>query len=144
MNVPYQSLIVASNEVFKKVLKRRKIELNFGTYFGCASLAGLIASCFTMPLDNVRTKMNTQCDLIPQPACPDKIECQCTKERQGTIKYRNSWTTATYIWKQEGFKGFFKGLIPRATTQSLSSAISWSTYEMIKAWLRRSSSVKRH
>jgi asparaginyl-tRNA synthetase len=144
MNVPYQSLIVASNEVFKKVLRRKKIELNFATYFGCASLAGLIASCFTMPLDNVRTKMNTQCDLIPQPACPDKIECQCTKQRQGAIKYRNSWTTTTYIWRQEGLRGFFKGLIPRATTQSLSSAVSWTTYELIKAKFLSSNALRKH
>lgn len=144
MNVPYQSLIVASNEVFKKALLRNKVELSFATYFGCASVAGFIASCFTMPLDNVRTKMNTQCDLVPQPACPDKIECLCTKQRQGTIKYRNSWMTATYIWRQEGIRGFFKGLVPRATTQSLSSAISWSTYELIKATLSRSAALGKH
>lgn len=64
MNVPYQSLIVASNEVFKKVLTKKKVDLNFKMYFACASLAGLIASVFTMPLDNIRTRMNTQCDLV--------------------------------------------------------------------------------
>lgn len=144
MNVPYQAVIVGSNEVFKKVLKRRKIELNFATYFGCASLAGFIASCATMPLDNIRTKLNTQCDLVPQVFCPDKIECQCTKERQGQIKYRNSITTIGIIWKQEGIRGFYKGLVPRAVTQSLSSAVSWSTYEMLKSILKRQRSANRH
>ena len=144
MNVPYQALIVASNEVFKKVLIRNKIELHFGTYFACASVAGLIASCITMPLDNLRTKMNTQCDLVARPSCPDKIECFCSKEMQGGIKYRNSWTTAGIIWRLEGAKGFFKGLVPRALTQSLSSAVSWSTYELIKSYLRKNSTLGNH
>lgn len=144
MNVPYQSVIVGSNEVFKKVLKRRKIELNFATYFSCASLAGFIASCATMPLDNIRTKLNTQCDLVPKPSCPEQLDCYCTKERQGQIKYRNSLTTIGIIWRQEGIRGFYKGLIPRATTQSLASAVSWSTYETLKSALKKQRSAGRY
>lgn len=144
MNVPYQAVIVGSNEVFKKVLKRRKIELNFFTYFGCASVAGLIASCCTMPFDNVRTRMNTQCDLVPQTACPEKIECLCTRERQGAIKYKNTLMTVRLIWQQDGARGFFKGIAPRAATQSLSSAVSWSTYEAMKSLLMRSKTNRRH
>ena len=133
MNVPYQAIIVGSNEVFKKVLQKRKIELNFSTYFSCACIAGFIASLATMPLDNIRTRMNTQCDLISQISCPEKIECECTKQRQGIIKYTNTFTTAREIISTEGVRGFFKGLVPRSMTQSVSSAISWSTYELVKS-----------
>ena len=139
MNVPYQAIIVANNEVFKKLLQRRNVELGFLTYFSCASFAGFIASCCTMPLDNIRTRMNTQCDLVAQLSCPEKIACVCTKERNGAIKYRNSWNTAVEVFAKEGVRGFFKGLVPRATTQSLSSAISWSTYEAIKSLFRHPS-----
>lgn len=137
MNVPYQAIIVANNEVFKKILQRQRVDLGFATYFSCASLAGFIASCCTMPLDNIRTRMNTQCDLVSQLGCPEKISCQCTKDRNGAIKYRNSWNTAVEVFAKEGARGFFKGLVPRATTQSLSSAISWSTYETIKSLFRK-------
>ena len=139
MNVPYQSLVVGSNEVLKKVLTKKKVDLNFATYFSCACAAGLVASLFTMPLDNIRTRMNTQCDLVSQINCPDKIECLCTSQRQGQIKYRNTLTTASQIFRTEGLRGFFKGLIPRAGNQSLSSAIAWSTYEQIKSSLSRGS-----
>lgn len=144
MNVPHQSMIVASNEVLKKFLQKHKVELGFWTYFSCASIAGFVASCITMPLDNIRTRMNTQCDLIAQIACPDKVECQCTKERQGNIKYRNSWVTFSEIFRSEGVKGFYKGLVPRAMTQSLSAAVSWSMYEMIKKSLNRAHHQSKH
>ena len=137
-------MIVASNEVFKKFLQKRKVELGFLTYFSCASIAGLMASCMTMPLDNIRTRMNTQCDLVAQMACPDKIECQCTRERQGKLKYRNSWVTFREILTNEGVRGFYKGLVPRATTQSLSAAVSWSMYEMIKKFLTRAHHQAKH
>ena len=132
MNVPYQSIVVASNETFKRYLTKRKVQLNFGTYFGCASIAGFIASTLTMPLDNIRTRLNTQCDLVASALCPGKIDCECTKERQGLLKYKNSWSTGMEIYRSEGLRGFFKGLVPRSMTQSLCSAISWSTYEMLK------------
>lgn len=140
MNVPYQALIVGSNEVFKKILSRRKVDLNFWTYFSCASVAGFLASVATMPLDNIRTRMNTQCDLVARMGCPDKLDCLCTKDMQGRLKYRSSWNTVKEIVAQEGLRGFFKGLVPRAATQSLSSAVSWSTYEFIKSLM----GVKAH
>jgi hypothetical protein len=142
MNVPYQGIVVGSNEVFKKVVKRNKIELNGGIYFICAGISGLIGSLLTMPLDNVRTRMNTQCDLVQAKACAEKIECVCTKERGGAIKYKNTWVTASQIYVQEGVRGFYKGLLPRAATQSFASAISWTTYELIKKMMSRNTQAK--
>ena len=135
MNVPYQAIIVGTNEVFKKILRQRKVELSFSTYFACASVAGFIASCATMPLDNVRTRINTQCDLLPVPGCPQQLNCLCTNNRQGVIKYKNSLSTAREIMRSEGAHGFFKGLVPRSITQSLATAVSWSSYEVVKSLL---------
>jgi solute carrier family 25 iron transporter 28/37 len=36
------------------------------------------------------------------------------------------------IVKEEGFKGFVKGVGPKIISSTPSSAISWSIYEMIK------------
>lgn len=54
------------------------------------------------------------------------------------IKYPNAWCAIKIILKEEGFKGFYKGLSLRLTTQSFSTAISWTTYEYFKSFLIKS------
>jgi len=36
---------------------------------------------------------------------------------------------------EEGFKGFYKGVLPKIFSTVPSSAISWSTYEILKKLL---------
>lgn len=132
MNVPYQAMVVGTNEVSKKFLTKKNITPGFFTYFGCASVAGLVASLITMPLDNIKTKMNTQCDLVSLKSCPDQFKCVCEKDQKGNVKYSTALKTARQILRQEGMGGFFRGMVPRGAIQSLSTAISWSSYEMAK------------
>lgn len=53
------------------------------------------------------------------------------------IKYKDIQSTVKTILKEEGFKGFTKGVVPRILGQAPSAAVSWSSYEMIKKWLVR-------
>lgn len=142
---------------------------SFMTHFFCASFAGACASLVTIPLDNIRTRMNTQCDLIKHKVepiasdrfsvqksenlqkfspgqlkrefskrnssfCVDKnaIDCVCSSDYKNNIKYKDGLNTFNIILKEEGMRGFFKGLASKAVTQSLSTAISWSAYEFMK------------
>jgi hypothetical protein len=51
------------------------------------------------------------------------------------IKYHNFLDTTGTIFKEEGVAGFFSGLKMRMAIQSVSSAIAWGTYQMIKSTL---------
>ncbi len=141
------------------------MEHNFVTYFGFACLSALISSFFTMPMDTVKTRLNTQCDiklsseirkLIEQKvetkvgtmsslkrekfyAKIQDLSCECTTDR-GCIKYTGPKSTAKIIYYTEGFSGFYKGFVPRATLQSLSTAVAWSTYEFMKGLMRKDNS----
>ena len=52
------------------------------------------------------------------------------------IKYRDIMSTARTILREEGVKGFVKGVVPRIFAQAPASAISWTTYEMMKKLLK--------
>lgn len=54
------------------------------------------------------------------------------------VKYPNAFCAIKIIFKEEGLRGFYKGLSLRLATQSLSTAISWTTYEYFKAFLIKS------
>ena len=51
------------------------------------------------------------------------------------IKYRNILGTASTIFREEGPLAFFNGLKMRIAIQSMSSAIAWGTYHVIKGVL---------
>jgi hypothetical protein len=51
------------------------------------------------------------------------------------IKYRNVLDTTATIFREEGMAGFFAGLKMRMVIQSVSSAIAWGTYQVIKSTL---------
>ena len=174
MNVPNQAIIVGCNESFKQVWKKNNLEHSFLTYFGFASLAGMISSVLTMPLDNIRTRMNTQCDLKlktepPKPKtqqdkkliinqtrsitkqlsrglsakedpCTDVVCEKCVNGNE--VKYRGSLRTLRLVVATEGLQGLFKGLVPRTASQSFSTAVAWSTYEMMKKLLIKGKEVK--
>lgn len=54
-------IIVSANENLKNILRRNtKKDLNFYQYFMCSSLSGILAACFTTPVDNIKTRLNVQ------------------------------------------------------------------------------------
>lgn len=56
-------------------------------------------------------------------------------EETMNVKYKNFKSAAIQMYKQEGPKAFIKGIGPRAIQASLSSALSWVSYELIKHYL---------
>jgi len=54
---------------------------------------------------------------------------------QNTIKYRDIMSTIRLMIREEGVRGFFRGICPRMIAQAPASAISWTTYEMMKKLL---------
>jgi len=132
------------------------------SYFACAAVAGAVASLVTDPLDNVKTKLQTQnqtstcekIDALQKELNKTKLKNEnnvnlknmgfnmfstrfrpdCNSEPK--VKYTSILSTMKYIYKEDGFfRGFFKGLTPRVITNAPSCAISWGTYEVIKSFL---------
>lgn len=50
--------------------------------------------------------------------------------------------TASIILREEGVLGFFSGLKMRIAIQSMSSAIAWGTYHIVKGVIDPSNSPK--
>ena len=59
----------------------------------------------------------------------------CAIIEPSPVKYKNALTAGVTIYKEEGMRGFTKGVFPRILAQAPSSAISWASYEMIKKFL---------
>ena len=104
-------------------------------------ILGSIASLLTTPLDNIKTKLQTQLSLS---TCESErknaqtIETvtnnkkhECTVD--SNVKYKDMISTAKIIYKEDGFvKGFLRGMLPRVLCNTPSCAISWATYEFVK------------
>ncbi|KAF2666545.1 mitochondrial tricarboxylate transporter-like protein [Microthyrium microscopicum] len=76
--------------------------------FGLGALAGIITVYVTMPLDTIKTRMQS-------------IEAR--KE------YKNSFVCATRIFKEEGVLTFWSGAVPRLARLILSGGIVFTIYE---------------
>ena len=160
MNAPYAITTVMVNENIKKVVQPKKRKFTFLSYFFCAAIAGSIASLITCPMDNIKTKLQTQnltssCEKFesinkeasnlgssknisgnnsiptPKTAFSSSFRPDCVQDNN--VKYKNILSTFKFIYKEDGFfRGFFKGLTPRIINNSPSCAISWGTYELVK------------
>lgn len=122
----------------------------------CAGFAGALASIPTCPFDVIKTRLNTQSCL--NNTCEKRTVCTILKngkidyslnpkikndndfrvkmgissEKLVKMKYANIHDTVGKIFQEEGIIGFFSGLKMRIAIQSMSSAIAWGTYHIIK------------
>lgn len=154
MNGPYHISTVVINEHMKKLIKPKEREYKFLSYFVCAAVAGMVSSFITCPMDNVKTKLQTQntvssCEILEAKISKDFKGCEpiceetCFPQTENSnknqekkpdkIKYRNIKETVLQIYREDGIKkGFFRGVGPRMTLNSPSCAISWGSYEIMK------------
>lgn len=178
MNIPWASILVGVNETLKQLVLTEKNN-TFSTYFCCAALAASIASTCTIPLDNIKTRLQTQ-TCFKQ--CGKEMVCGRRKSMQHTfdfnkckqlffkskifcigrtakqtfttnklkeingekcmnkikiIKYKNISESIKIIYREEGIRGFTKGIVPRICGQAPSAATSWAAYETIKGLLEK-------
>ncbi|EEQ97612.1 hypothetical protein Pmar_PMAR007461 [Perkinsus marinus ATCC 50983] len=56
---------------------------------------------------------------------------------QTAPRYGSVSSAAKLIWKEEGFRGFFRGMVPRFCLAIPATATCWGTYETVKALLAR-------
>ena len=147
MNIPWSFVLVSANENLK-VLFDLNNNPNFIKFFFCAAFSAGIASIFTIPLDNIKTRLQTQTwkDTLYEhdnSASSEKSKSglagtpkkSFSTMSDSIIKYKNISQTIQLIFQEEGMAGFLRGVTPRIISQAPSAAISWSAYESIKRFL---------
>lgn len=164
MNVPFGSILVASNESIKTLLgiQRRTDRASLPWYFLSAGVSGAVASAATQPLDVVKTRLQTQDLLAGQhlstPSAPSRPSGfsssasigaaarevrpadRATPVGSNTVvrppKYTGLLPAVRTIVLEEGWLALYKGVLPRTLHSVPSAAMCWGTYEMMSRWLR--------
>ena len=113
INVPYTGTLVTVNEWLKHRFNITA-ECNILYFFFCAGVSGAAAAVVTLPLDVVKTQIQTGALL------------QVEGHGMGVI------ATSNRIWQLHGVSGFTRGLLPRVFIAAPSAAICWGTYETVK------------
>lgn len=154
-NIPYGIVMVGTNEFLKQQWTHNGDDaLTLPILMGASSLAGLLASATTTPLDRIKTYLQTQqltpaCLLSSNPGhapetCPltgaagtsSSVGKTAGVARQQHKPLVADWKQAALrIYRTEGTAGFFRGLTPRVLSHTPAVAISWTTYETAKKYL---------
>lgn len=160
MNVPFGAMIIFFNEKIKYLMKMGDNDSYF-KYFLCAGLAGGLASIPTCPFDVIKTRLNTQacvnnscekrqiCEILNKASCkkteviaqklngkiPSKMRMGISSHKPNNLRYKSISDTIKIIYKEKGVAGLFSGLKMRMAIQSMSSGVSWGTYQIVKSFL---------
>lgn len=143
INAPYGAVLVAVNEKLKswiipEVSEEDRVHSFLPRYFASAGIAAACASSLTHPLDVVKTRLQTQdCFCRQEPpvlSCPRRGGLAAAVQAP---KYTDFSTCVRLIYAEEGMRGFYRGLIPRAALSIPGAAMCWGTYESVKAFLSR-------
>ena len=147
MNAPMHISTVIINENLKKIVKPNERKYKFLSYFYCAAIAGGISSFLTCPMDNIKTRLQTQgtkSSCVLENKCnklnksePSENKAKVSSSNKMEIKYRNIQDTFLKIVKEEGVgkKGLLRGVLPRMLFNAPACAISWGSYEIMKSIL---------
>ena len=96
MNMPWHFVYVGSNETIKRLYCKDK-EHTFSSYFICAGLSGIslylmiasIASTCTIPLDNIKTRLQIQKCIDPNYKITQKMSSTVPKKEFSTLNAMN-------------------------------------------------------
>ncbi|CDK27931.1 unnamed protein product [Kuraishia capsulata CBS 1993] len=118
MNIPFAALNFGIYEYISSVLNPSHA---YDPMLHCIAggVSGAFAAAVTTPLDCVKTALQTR-SLSRDP---------------NIVNAKGFKDAATAIWKANGYAGFVRGLRPRVVFNVPSTAISWTAYEMAKAYL---------
>lgn len=115
---PYAMVYFMAYERFKLIAARENKgnseRLPHSTVALCASGAGAIAGGITTPLDVIKTRIQTQGD------------------KNASTGYRNALHAGSVIAREEGLRGFWKGLSARVLWIMPGTAITFTTFEFLK------------
>lgn len=124
INGPNTAVLTAVNESMKlKLGIGRGSSVGLHWYFLCAGVGGAVASVATLPLDNLKTRIQTQ-------GITAKSEGKAVAPSR-----QSAMAIARGIIKNEGAAGFYRGLLPRMIIATPAAAMCWGTYEAMQSLL---------
>jgi solute carrier family 25 iron transporter 28/37 len=140
-NVPYGMVMVGTNEFLKERWTETGEKLSLEVTLAASSIAGLTAAALTTPLDRIKTYLQTQhltpacfgSSSVPPEHCPLTSSKSSTTAKPIVADWKQA---AIRIYQTEGSVGFFRGITPRILSHTPAVAISWTTYETAKEYLR--------
>jgi len=147
INAPYGAVLVAVNEKVKSLLIPEKQDgendrsFLLPRYFLSAGIGAACASMLTHPLDVIKTRLQTQDCFCKEPpvTCPRRMATTAATTAIKAPKYTDFITSVRLINAEEGLRGFYRGLLPRAALSIPGAAMCWGTYESVKSFLSRPS-----
>ncbi|KAM0002893.1 putative mitochondrial carrier protein [Helianthus debilis subsp. tardiflorus] len=123
MNAPFTAVHFATYEAAKRglmgVSEESVSDERLVVHATAGAAAGALAAAVTTPLDVVKTQL--QCQGV----------CGCDRYANGSIK-----DVLKTIVKKDGYRGLFRGWMPRMLFHAPAAAICWSTYEAGKAFFQ--------
>jgi solute carrier family 25 iron transporter 28/37 len=123
-DVAFAAVYFGSYELFKWIgrrLDQQAQRFKFAKFGVAGALAGAVGTVFTIPLDVVKTRMQTQAQL----QLPD-----------GQRRYASSWDAVRTIHRHEGARAFWRGCGPRVVQTMPAAAITFSTFEFLSDQLQ--------
>eukprot|EP01063_Lacrimia_lanifica_P013802 TRINITY_DN20408_c0_g1_i1.p1 TRINITY_DN20408_c0_g1~~TRINITY_DN20408_c0_g1_i1.p1 ORF type:complete len:326 (+),score=84.76 TRINITY_DN20408_c0_g1_i1:89-979(+) len=110
MNIPHMTVQWLTYESLKLATGRDIEEQIALDFFVCGALAGINASFISTPLDLIRTRIQ--------------------------LGGRSYIGTVSDIYTKRGVRGFWRGAVPRMTFSAPSTALTMTTYEVLKAFIK--------
>jgi solute carrier family 25 protein 39/40 len=144
-DVPFSAVYWLCIEHFREMWKERAEEppttlQQTGEAFVNGAVAGMIAACFTTPMDVVKTRQQaiaaTATESVPQHRC-NHNGAEAYKTPKTNVPHRDAGTLThmRYIAKTEGLAGLWRGNQSRMIKVAPSCAIMISSYELGKRLL---------
>jgi solute carrier family 25 iron transporter 28/37 len=130
MNLPFGSILVASNETIKDALKLDEVNdpgKVLPMYFAAAGVSGALAAASTQPFDVIKTRLQTQDCLAPRSHLSSLSRAPA---------YAGFCHALGRVVREEGFCALYRGLLPRMLHAMPAAGVCWGTYESVKSWLR--------
>jgi solute carrier family 25 iron transporter 28/37 len=112
MNVPYNFVYFATYETLRRFFKSDPEAYDPLAHVLAGGGAGVTAAALSNPLDVAKTRLQTQGDV-------------------GKM-YHGMVDALKTIWREEGWAGYSRGVVPRMVFHSMSAGICWSVYEYMK------------
>lgn len=108
-DAPFSGVYLASYNALKRAVHAQDTGLPpVVVSLGSGAVAGALATCLTMPQDNVKTAMQME-----------------------PTRFRNAFAALAGLVREEGAAALFRGLGPRLLRRSLVPTVSWVTYEQL-------------
>ncbi|PWA65823.1 hypothetical protein CTI12_AA332960 [Artemisia annua] len=130
MNAPFTAVHFATYEAAKRGLSGLVVggvsDEKLVVHATAGAAAGALAAAVTTPLDVVKTQL--QCQGV----------CGCDRYANGSIR-----DVLRTIVRKDGYRGLFRGWMPRMLFHAPAAAICWSTYEAGKSFFQEVNSDDR-